>query len=690
MKLPAVHFLLMFLLGLAFIIPAVSALTCETVPGTNYCTVNGPSVFTYTGIPFQFVTSANGIPIPLLVTYAGSTQTFSIDGAITGKIHFIEHAGVSTTKPNGYNVGKIVVYYKDGTSDSVNLVMGENIAEWAYDRPELQSTLAHNKIPPAYSVPTHYDSNYAYLGHYFYTSITTQKKPMDRVELQNTDSVVIIIDSITMDAQKLPILLVWGWHGEKSNWNVVKSRLIKKGYTVEVFDYDDSQYASVAALDLKSKIMKMKQKYNVSKIDIIAHSFGGLVARTYIEEQGGENNINHLIMVMTPNHGTGLADYLTGMKNIDRSLLGEIFNSIGVFRADSNWGSSRDLRTQPYNTFLTQLDIRFSPTGKKYLIIAGYDPYPDDIFLGKNIGKPSSNHKFLPGYDDGVVTVSSARLPGVPLSCEKLDHSDINPNLETKYSTTQRTEKLGLLYYVIDYTIIPFLKDKSPAYGSCPAGSDPYDDAGLVGLTSKVFIGIKPGETRTGNLKSTDGRFEIRFSIPLPESAAQSAMSGDSLPTNVSQFSYTLLTPSLNIVTPANVASYPGIKYIKNSSYIGYSIKNTTPGVWGYYVKAVSIPDGNASVTVTGIYNVTQYNRPIAYFTANKLSGSKPLTVKFSDKSTGMPTKWLWKFGNGNTSTLQNPTYTYTSAGNYNVRLNATNSFGTNTSAKSVSILVTN
>ena len=486
-----------------------------------------------------------------------------------------------------------------------------------------------------------------------------------------------------------PVLLVWGWHGEKENWDVVKSEMILKGYTVEVFDYDDSQTASIAALNLKSKIIEMKKKNNVSKIDIIAHSFGGLVSRTYIEKQGGQNNIDHLIMIMTPNHGTGLADYLTGMKkDVNRDIVDEIFNSIGVFRADSDWGSSLDLRTQQYNTFLTQLNVGFSATGKKYLVIAGYDHYPDDNFLGINVGKPSSNRKFLPGQDDGVVTVSSARLPGVPLSCVALDHSDINPNREIKYTTIQRGEKLVRLFDVIVDTIIPFLEDNPLSYGSCPTGPDSYDDAGLVGLTSKVFIGIRPGETRSGNLKSNDGRFEIRISIPLPEPSGQRTISGENLGMNVSQFSFSLLTPSLNVITPVNVANYPNIRYINNSSYKGYSIKKSEPGIWGYYTKAVPISEGNANVTVTGIYNVTQYNKPVAYFTANKLTGNKPLTVKFSDQSTGMPTKWLWNFGNGDISTLRNPSYTFTSAGTYKVQLNVTNSFGSNASVKGVSIIV--
>lgn len=60
-----------------------------------------------------------------------------------------------------------------------------------------------------------------------------------------------------------------------------------------------------------------------------------------------------------------------------------------------------------------------------------------------------------------------------------------------------------------------------------------------------------------------------------------------------------------------------------------------------------------------------------ADFTANVTSGVMPLTIGFTDLSTGTPTNWNWDFGDGATSTNQNPTHQYTSAGNYTVCLTA-------------------
>ena len=62
---------------------------------------------------------------------------------------------------------------------------------------------------------------------------------------------------------------------------------------------------------------------------------------------------------------------------------------------------------------------------------------------------------------------------------------------------------------------------------------------------------------------------------------------------------------------------------------------------------------------------------PSAEFSASPTSGVAPLTVNFSDASTGYVTSWSWSFGDGGTSTQQNPTHTYTSPGTYTVSLTA-------------------
>jgi uncharacterized protein (TIGR02145 family) len=73
---------------------------------------------------------------------------------------------------------------------------------------------------------------------------------------------------------------------------------------------------------------------------------------------------------------------------------------------------------------------------------------------------------------------------------------------------------------------------------------------------------------------------------------------------------------------------------------------------------------------------------PVADFTADKTSITEGETVNFTDQSTNDPTSWSWTFGDGGTSTEQNPSYQYNTEGTYNVTLTATNSYGSDYETK--------
>ncbi len=72
----------------------------------------------------------------------------------------------------------------------------------------------------------------------------------------------------------------------------------------------------------------------------------------------------------------------------------------------------------------------------------------------------------------------------------------------------------------------------------------------------------------------------------------------------------------------------------------------------------------------------------VADFASNRTAGSRPLSVAFTDTSTGLPASWAWNFGDGKTSAVQNPVHEYTSDGVYYVRLTVTNSKGSNSTQK--------
>ena len=55
------------------------------------------------------------------------------------------------------------------------------------------------------------------------------------------------------------------------------------------------------------------------------------------------------------------------------------------------------------------------------------------------------------------------------------------------------------------------------------------------------------------------------------------------------------------------------------------------------------------------------------FTTITSTTGCGSLVVEFKDLSLGNPTTLLWDFGNGNTSTLKNPTAVYNTPGVYDV-----------------------
>jgi PKD repeat protein len=70
---------------------------------------------------------------------------------------------------------------------------------------------------------------------------------------------------------------------------------------------------------------------------------------------------------------------------------------------------------------------------------------------------------------------------------------------------------------------------------------------------------------------------------------------------------------------------------------------------------------------------------PVAGFQGTPLSGFSPLTVQFTDQSTGTITSRLWDFGDGTTSTQANPAHVYQAVGAYTLRLTVANASGSDT-----------
>jgi len=80
---------------------------------------------------------------------------------------------------------------------------------------------------------------------------------------------------------------------------------------------------------------------------------------------------------------------------------------------------------------------------------------------------------------------------------------------------------------------------------------------------------------------------------------------------------------------------------------------------------------------------------PGASFSGSPTTGTAPLTVAFTESSSGEITGWSWGFGDGGTSSQQSPTYTYDDPGTYTVTLEVTGPGGSDTLTRTNYITVT-
>ena len=107
----------------------------------------------------------------------------------------------------------------------------------------------------------------------------------------------------------------------------------------------------------------------------------------------------------------------------------------------------------------------------------------------------------------------------------------------------------------------------------------------------------------------------------------------------------------------------------------------TTPGLYSVSL-TVTTAVGSDSESKPQYINVTAGGGPTALFSADPDQGVAPLTVQFTDMSVPGATSitsWLWSFGDGYTSMLQNPIHTYTAVGDYDVSLTVNSASGSNT-----------
>lgn len=103
-----------------------------------------------------------------------------------------------------------------------------------------------------------------------------------------------------------PVLILPGFLMPEWCYETLQKRLARAGYTEVTVLRGWPWVRSIAAYATEAKLEaeRLRARTGARQVDLVAHSMGGLVARTMIQDLGYEDRVDHLVTFGTPHHGT--------------------------------------------------------------------------------------------------------------------------------------------------------------------------------------------------------------------------------------------------------------------------------------------------------------------------------------------------------------------------------------------------
>jgi len=173
------------------------------------------------------------------------------------------------------------------------------------------------------------------------------------------------------------VVLLHGLGRGKSAMRLLASRLEDAGFLTKIIKYKSLNASPKEILETVTEQINTFCRDKKQTIHFAGHSLGGLLVRAYLDSNKVEN-LGRVVLIGTPNKGTPLVDKFQDSWLL--KLMGETTLSLGTDE----------------NSFPNSIGPPYYPAG----IIAGSSTI-------------INNEKILPGDDDGVVPVESAKLDGM-------------------------------------------------------------------------------------------------------------------------------------------------------------------------------------------------------------------------------------------------------------------------------------
>ena len=250
---------------------------------------------------------------------------------------------------------------------------------------------------------------------------------------------------------KTPVVLIHGLDDPGKVWMNLAPALVKDGFSVLIFTYPNDQPVTESAEFFRDSLASYDFP---GTIVIVAHSMGGLVSREMLThpelayadkvKRGELPHVQRLIMVGTPNHGSELARFrgFAEVRDLFSVMLkGEYHWLQGIVDGAGEAG----IELLPGSDFLAALNSRPHPEDVNLLVIAGVmseNQVASLETLARDLEtKPQSEaSSAIPVMDqmltsmtsqigDGLVSVDSAHLPGVPLKIVPGTHLSMIRNI---------------------------------------------------------------------------------------------------------------------------------------------------------------------------------------------------------------------------------------------------------------------
>jgi pimeloyl-ACP methyl ester carboxylesterase len=242
------------------------------------------------------------------------------------------------------------------------------------------------------------------------------------------------------------VVFVHGLNSRPEDLGGLVAEVEQAGHWCATFRYPNDQPITASASLLSSELRELRKRDPLRQIVLIAHSMGGLVVREAVENgKLDPGNVERLILIAPPNHGSRLAEIAISLDILEyiscetrRDESGFVYGSILDGLAEANG----DLK--PGSRFLRTLNARPRNPSVKYTIVLGTggplrtERMEECVSLcsercswlrGLDIKlnhKLSAVDELVAGQGDGLVSVRRGRLEGVDdVILGRFDHAEL-------------------------------------------------------------------------------------------------------------------------------------------------------------------------------------------------------------------------------------------------------------------------